>query len=90
MSRTTQITLGVGLSLMFDGLLWWIINREARIKDGTPSVYWWLLTICLAVFAVLPLFEMARRGRLLERVLAGFLSCIPVAWIGLCAYAAYR
>ncbi len=90
MSRATQITLGVGLSLIFDGLLWWVVYREARIKDSTPSVYWWLLTISLAVFAVLPLFEMARRGRLLERVLAGFLTCIPVGWVGLCAYAAYH
>ena len=90
MSRATQISLGVGLSLMFDGLLWWVVYREARIKDGTPSVYWWFLTIALALFAVLPLFVMARRGRLLERVLAGFLSCVPVGWVGLCAYAAYH
>jgi hypothetical protein len=73
MSRATQITLGVGLSLMFDGLLWWFVYRQGRIKDAAPSVYWWLLTISVAVFAVLPLFAMARRGRLLERVLAGFL-----------------
>ena len=90
MSRRRQIVLGVGLSLLFDGMLWWVIYRQARIKDGDPSVLWWLLSISLAVVALVPLFELARRGRLLERVLAGVLACIPVGWVGLCVYAAFH
>jgi len=90
MSRRLQIFLGIGLSLTFDGILWWVFYRQARIKDANPSVRWWLLTISLAVAALVPLFEMARRGRLLERVLAGLLSCIPVGWLVLCAYVAFH
>jgi hypothetical protein len=90
MSRRLQMSLGVGLSLSFDGILWWVFYRQARIKDGDPSVLWWLLTISLAIVALVPLFEMARRGRLLERVLAGILSCIPFGWLVLCFCAAFN
>jgi hypothetical protein len=90
MSRSKQILLGVSLSLTFDGLLWWVIQRHARIKDVGPSILWWVLTILLAVAALVPLFELARRGRWLERVLAGLLSWVPVGWIGLCTYAAFH
>jgi hypothetical protein len=90
MSRASKFILGIGSSLLFDGLLLWIVYRQARSNDATPSVYWWSLTISLAVFALLPLIELARQGRLLERVLAGFLSCVPVGWVGLCVYVAYH
>jgi hypothetical protein len=90
MSRRFQILFGVSLSLTVDGILWWVTYRQARIKDADIPVWWWLLTISLAVLALVPLFELARRGRLLERVLAGFLSSLPIGWLGLCAYAAFH
>jgi uncharacterized membrane protein YhaH (DUF805 family) len=90
MSRPVQIFFGVFVSLAFDVLLWWIVYRRARIKDYDPSVWWWLLTIVLAVIAIIPLFELARGGHLLERVLAGLLSTIPVSWLGFCAYSTFQ
>jgi len=86
MSRSANIAFGVGLSLTFDALLWFLFMRRARIKDHDPSVYWWLLTIIISVAALIPLLEMARRGRIAERILAAVLSVLPVAWTGLCAY----
>jgi hypothetical protein len=88
MSRTTKIAVAIGLSLLLDGALWLVIYRQARIKDATPPVWWWLLTLTLAVAAVVPLIDLARRGRLVERVLAAGFALLPIGWIGLCAYAA--
>ena len=82
MSRSLRILLGVGISLTFDVILCWVIYREARIKDGDPSASWLLLTITLAVMALIPLFELARRGQLSERIIASVLSCLPVGWLG--------
>jgi len=90
MTRPLQILCGVFLSLAVDALLWWVVNWAFRIKDHDPSVWWWLLTIVLALLAIIPLFKLARRGRLLERVLAAMLSTIPVTWLALCAYAAFH
>jgi hypothetical protein len=90
MSRPAKLSFAVFLNLTFDALLWWTISRGFRAKDHDPSVWWWLLTIVLAVTAIVPLFELARRGRLVERVLAGLLSTIPVGWLALCAYAAFH
>jgi len=93
MSRPFWILLAVSISLTSDGILCWVIYREARIKDGETSALWYLLTISLAMMALIPLFELARRGRLPERILAGVLASIPVAWLGwlgCCAYTASR
>jgi hypothetical protein len=90
MNRPVQIFFGVFLSLALDALLWWIVYRRARIKDHDPSVSWWLLTIFIAVVAFISLFELARRGRLLKKVLAGLFSTIPASWLGFCAYTAFQ
>jgi hypothetical protein len=88
MSRTRRIALGIGGSLVVDGVLWLVVNEQARIKDATPLAWWWLLTVTLAVVAVVPLLDLARQGRVIERVLAAVFSLPPLGWIGLCAYAA--
>jgi hypothetical protein len=88
MSRTVRIALGIGGSLVADGVLWLVVNEQARIKDAAPLASWWLLTVTLAVVAVVPLFELARRGHVIEGVLAAVFSLPPLSWIGMCAYAA--
>jgi len=88
MDRIIKIFLGIGASLLFDGVLWFVVDRQARIKDATPALWWWLVVITLAVAALVPLFHLARRGRVVERVLAAAFSLLPLGWLGLCAYAA--
>jgi hypothetical protein len=89
-SRLAKVAISASISLLFDGFLWFLVWREARVKDSMPSVYWWLLTFAIAVAAIIPLFKIAQNGRVIDRVLAGFLSLPPVGWVAFCGYVAFR
>ena len=90
MSRTAKIGLAVAISLVCDGMVFVLVYRQARIKDAEPSGLWWLSTILFAVLALAPLYDLARRPRLLERMVALLLSSLPASWLALCIYAAYE
>lgn len=90
MSRTAKIGLAVAISLVCDGMVFLLVYRQARIKDAEPSGLWWLSTILLAVLALAPLYDLARRPLLLERIVAVLLSSLPASWLALCIYAAYE
>ena len=89
MKRAFQIAFWVGLSLVFDGFICLIAYFQAA-TDGHVSLHWLFVTLCFAVVAVVPLVEMARRGRLIEKCLAVLFSCLPASWIYLWSYLAYN
>ncbi len=90
MSRTAKIGLAVAISLVCDGMVFFLVYRQARIKGAEPSGLWWLSTILFAVLALAPLYDLARRPRLLERIVAVLLSTLPASCLALCIYAAYE
>jgi hypothetical protein len=79
-----------GLSFIADGVLYVLVEREARIKDDAPSVSWWLATIIVAVVGMIPLAELARRGKIVERFVAILMAVPPLGWLAACAYAAWH
>ena len=89
MSRAAKIGLAVGTSLACDGMIFFLFYQQARIKDADPTGLWWLSTITFAILALAPLYDLARKPRLLERIVAALLSSLPVTWLALCTYAAY-
>ena len=88
MSRAAKIGLTVGISLVCDGMIFHLFNQQARIKDGVPTGLWWLATMTIAVLALAPLYELARKPRFLERFVAALFSILPACWLALCIYAA--
>ena len=89
MSRAAKIGLAVGISLVCDGMIFLFVYRQARIKGAEPSGLWWLSTITIAVLALAPLYELARKPRLLECTVAAIFSILPACWLALCIYAAH-
>jgi hypothetical protein len=61
MSRAAKIALTVGISLVCDGMIFYLFYQQARIKDAEPTGLWWLSTITIAVLALAPLYELARK-----------------------------
>jgi hypothetical protein len=89
MSRAAKIALTVGISLVCDGMIFYLFYQQARIKDAEPTGLWWLSTITIAVLALAPLYELARKPRLLECIVAAIFSILPACWLALCLYAAH-